>query len=53
MHARASCLLCARHQIFCDIENIKASEITKAYDRIIKSDVKYYRFVIDGKTLGM
>lgn len=41
---------CGRHNIVCDIEMIKASEINVAYERAIKSDVKY-RFVIDNSTL--
>jgi alcohol dehydrogenase (NADP+) len=41
---------CGRHNIVCDIEMIKASEINVAYDRAIKSDVKY-RFVIDNSTI--
>lgn len=41
---------CGRHNIVCDIEMIKASEINVAYDRAVKSDVKY-RFVIDNSTL--
>lgn len=41
---------CGRHNIVCDIEMIRASEINTAYERAIKSDVKY-RFVIDNSTL--
>lgn len=41
---------CGRHNIVCDIEMIKASEINLAYERALKSDVKY-RFVIDNSTL--
>ncbi len=37
---------CAEHQIVSDIEIIAMSAINEAYERIIKSDVKY-RFVID------
>ena len=37
---------CAEHKITSDIEIIPIQEINKAYDRILKSDVKY-RFVID------
>ena len=37
---------CGRHNITCDIELINASQIDTAYDRTLKSDVKY-RFVID------
>jgi uncharacterized zinc-type alcohol dehydrogenase-like protein len=41
---------CARKKIFADIELIPASKINEAYERTIKSQVKY-RFVIDAKTL--
>ena len=37
---------CGKHNITADIELIKAQEIDKAYERMLKSDVKY-RFVID------
>ncbi|MCF6808628.1 NAD(P)-dependent alcohol dehydrogenase [Thiotrichales bacterium 19S9-12] len=37
---------CGEHQIVSDIELIKPDEINTAYERMIKSDVKY-RFVID------
>jgi uncharacterized zinc-type alcohol dehydrogenase-like protein len=37
---------CAEHKITSDIEIIPIQEINKAYERILKSDVKY-RFVID------
>ena len=40
---------CARKKVFSDIELIPASRINEAYERTIKSDVKY-RFVIDAKT---
>jgi uncharacterized zinc-type alcohol dehydrogenase-like protein len=40
---------CGRHNIVCDIEMIKGSEINVAYERAIKADVKY-RFVIDVAT---
>ena len=36
----------AEHGITCDIEKIKADYINEAYERMIRSDVKY-RFVID------
>jgi uncharacterized zinc-type alcohol dehydrogenase-like protein len=36
---------CAKHNILSDVEEIQMSEINGAYDRILKSDVKY-RFVI-------
>lgn len=41
---------CARKKVFADIELISASQINEAYDRTVKSQVKY-RFVIDAKTL--
>jgi uncharacterized zinc-type alcohol dehydrogenase-like protein len=37
---------CADRGIACDIEKIKIDYINKAYDRMLRSDVKY-RFVID------
>lgn len=42
---------CAKHQIASDIELIPVHDINKAYDRMIKGDVKY-RFVLDMKTLA-
>ena len=41
---------CAEHGIVSEIEMIKMDEINEAYDRMVKSDVKY-RFVIDMATL--
>jgi uncharacterized zinc-type alcohol dehydrogenase-like protein len=41
---------CGKHNIACDIELISAKQINEAYDRVVKSDVRY-RFVIDMKTL--
>jgi alcohol dehydrogenase (NADP+) len=41
---------CGKHNITCDIELIPASMINAAYERVIKSDVRY-RFVIDMSTL--
>lgn len=41
---------CARKKIVSDVEVIPASKINEAYERTIRSDVKY-RFVIDLKTL--
>jgi uncharacterized zinc-type alcohol dehydrogenase-like protein len=41
---------CAEHGITSDIEVIPMSKINEAYERMIKSDVKY-RFVIDMATL--
>jgi uncharacterized zinc-type alcohol dehydrogenase-like protein len=40
---------CARKKVFAEIELIPASKINEAYERTIKSQVKY-RFVIDAKT---
>lgn len=42
---------CAEHGIVSDIELIPIAAINSAYDRMIKSDVRY-RFVIDMATLG-
>jgi uncharacterized zinc-type alcohol dehydrogenase-like protein len=41
---------CAQHQIACDIEMINIQQINEAYERLLKSDVKY-RFVIDMASL--
>ena len=41
---------CAQHGIVSDIESIRMDEIETAYERMLKSDVKY-RFVIDMATL--
>ncbi|PZQ44194.1 MAG: hydroxyacid dehydrogenase [Micavibrio aeruginosavorus] len=41
---------CAKHDIVSEIELIKADQINEAYDRLMKSDVKY-RFVIDTATI--
>lgn len=40
---------CAKKKVLSDIELISASQINEAYDRTVKSQVKY-RFVIDAKT---
>ncbi|MBI1190353.1 MAG: alcohol dehydrogenase catalytic domain-containing protein [Tepidisphaera sp.] len=37
---------CGKHNVQCDIEIIKVQQINEAYERMLKSDVKY-RFVID------
>lgn len=42
---------CAEHGIVSDIEMIKAQQIDEAYDRMVKSDVRY-RFVIDNASLA-
>ena len=41
---------CAEHGIGADIELISADEIDEAYERVLKSDVRY-RFVIDAATI--
>ena len=42
---------CAQHGIVCDVELIPIQQIDQAYERMLKSDVKY-RFVIDLASLG-
>ena len=41
---------CAEHNIVCDIEMIPIQQINEAYERMLRSDVKY-RFVIDMSSL--
>jgi uncharacterized zinc-type alcohol dehydrogenase-like protein len=41
---------CAEHGITSDIELIKIQQVNEAYDRLLKSDVKY-RFVVDMASL--
>lgn len=41
---------CGKHNIACDIELIPITKVNEAYERVVKSDVRY-RFVIDMKTL--
>ncbi|MBL8747316.1 MAG: NAD(P)-dependent alcohol dehydrogenase [Phycisphaerae bacterium] len=41
---------CGRHNVACDIELIRMQQINEAYERMLKSDVKY-RFVIDMASL--
>jgi len=41
---------CGQHGITCDIEMIRMDQINEAYERMLKSDVKY-RFVIDMASL--
>lgn len=41
---------CGKHGITCDIELIPIQKVNEAYERVIKSDVRY-RFVIDMKSL--
>ena len=42
---------CGQHNITCDIEMIRMDQINEAYERMLKSDVRY-RFVIDLATLN-
>ena len=42
---------CAEHNITADVEVINIKDINAAYERMLKSDVKY-RFTIDMATLG-
>jgi uncharacterized zinc-type alcohol dehydrogenase-like protein len=42
---------CAERGIACDIELIRIEQINQAYERLLKSDVKY-RFVIDLASLN-
>lgn len=37
---------CAEHKVYCDIERISIDQINTAYERMLRSDVRY-RFVID------
>ena len=41
---------CGTHNVVCDIELIRMQQINEAYERMLKSDVKY-RFVIDMASL--
>ncbi len=41
---------CGQHDITCDIELIRIDQINQAYERMLKSDVKY-RFVVDMASL--
>ncbi len=41
---------CGKHNIISDVEVIKMQDINTAYERMLKSDVKY-RFVIDMKSI--
>jgi len=42
---------CAKHGVACDIEVMPIQKINEAYERVLKSDVRY-RFVIDVASLG-
>ena len=41
---------CGKHNIVSDIELIPIQQVNEAYERVVKSDVRY-RFVIDIATL--
>lgn len=41
---------CSKHNIHCDIELVPIQKVNEAYERVVKSDVRY-RFVIDIKSL--
>jgi uncharacterized zinc-type alcohol dehydrogenase-like protein len=41
---------CGKHGIACDIELVRMQQINEAYERMLRSDVKY-RFVIDMASL--
>lgn len=41
---------CGKHNITCDIEKIAMKDVNEAYERVVRSDVRY-RFVIDMETL--
>lgn len=41
---------CGEHKIECDIEQIPVQQVNEAYERVLKSDVRY-RFVIDMASL--
>jgi uncharacterized zinc-type alcohol dehydrogenase-like protein len=42
---------CGKHNLTSDIEVIPIQKVNEAYDRVVKSDVRY-RFVIDMASLG-
>ena len=42
---------CGKHNITADVEIIPIQQINEAYDRMLKSDVKY-RFTIDMTSLA-
>jgi len=42
---------CSQHKIACDIEMIPIQKVNEAYERVLKSDVRY-RFVIDMSSLA-
>jgi uncharacterized zinc-type alcohol dehydrogenase-like protein len=42
---------CGKHNIVSEIETINIQQVNEAYERVLKSDVRY-RFVIDMATLA-
>lgn len=42
---------CAKHNVVPEIEVIASNQVNEAYERILKSDVRY-RFVIDMASLN-
>ena len=42
---------CSKHKVACDIEVIPIQKVNEAYERVLKSDVRY-RFVIDMASLS-
>ena len=49
--AQAIAVMLEKHGIACDIETISPDQINEAYERMLKSDVRY-RFVIDMEKLA-
>jgi len=43
---------CGQHSIVSEVELIRMDQIQEAFQRLVKSDVKY-RFVIDMKSLSI
>jgi uncharacterized zinc-type alcohol dehydrogenase-like protein len=41
---------CGKHNIVCDIERVPIQKVNEAYERVLKSDVRY-RFVIEMASL--
>jgi alcohol dehydrogenase (NADP+) len=41
---------CSKHKIPCDVEVVPIQKVNEAYERVLKSDVRY-RFVIDMASL--
>jgi uncharacterized zinc-type alcohol dehydrogenase-like protein len=41
---------CSKHGVACDIEVVPIQQVNEAFERVLKSDVRY-RFVIDMATL--